>query len=154
MEVVSLDWRRFPIEEDGFLPKDLPKSSGVYAFQGCHDSCPSFGVLYIGRAQVLADRVRDSLCERIFWKNGARYELYSDVWHATLHYAELEFKQLKRVEDALIASHAPAFNNTGTRGAMLSNIDDLRNLLVLNCGRKGALLPTVFGGYYVDELWP
>ncbi len=152
MDVVSLNWRHIPLKEDD-LPTDLPKSSGLYALQGCHDSTPSFGVLYLGQAQFLADRVPQSLCERLFWKQKGRVELYSDVWQASLFIAALEPKLLTRVEAALIAAHAPPFNNIGVRSAS-SVADDLKTLLVLNGGRKGALLPAVYGGYYVDEMWP
>ena len=152
MDVVSLDWRHIPLKEDG-LPDHLPKSSGVYALQGCHDSSSAFGVLYVGQAQVLAERVPQSLCDRLFWKQSGRVELYSDVWHASLYIAALERELLARVEAVLIASHASPFNNVGVRGTSLI-AGDLKTLLVLNGGRKGALLPAVCGGYYVDELWP
>jgi len=115
MNVVGLEWRHIPLKEDD-LPNDLPKSSGVYALQGCHDSTPSFGVLYVGQAQVFADRVPRSLCERLFWKQKGRVELYSDIWQASLFVADLKPDLLNCVEAALIAAHAPPFNNIGVRG--------------------------------------
>src|SRR6266853_684612 len=116
MDVVSLDWKHIPLK-DGSLPKGLPRHSGVYAVQGWHDSCSGSSVLYVGQATSLASRLPDSLCERIFWKSKGAAYLYSDVWDVSLYIAELKLELISRVEAALIAAHAPAFNNAGVRSA-------------------------------------
>lgn len=153
MRCVALEWQQIDLDADA-LPADLPAESGLYSYQGCCDARPGFGVLYIGKASALKTRVPRSLCERLYWEGQNHIGLYSDVWQPRLHYAKLEESLLDQVESLLIAANAPPFNNQHVRTQLPQYDEVFPDLLVLNGGRKGALLPVACGIYFLPLAWP
>lgn len=153
MRCVTLYWRQIPLLPSS-LPEELPSTPGLYSYQGCHDAKPTFGVLYIGQAKNLARRLRHSLCERIYWEDAGKVGLYSDVWQPQLHIADLCQELLNPVEALLIAAHSPSFNNQHVRTLLKKYEAEFPDLLVINGGVKGAMLPFACGLYYLPDEWP
>lgn len=147
--------------------------SGVYAFEGRHDSRPEGGLLYIGRVGVrrddsdadgfdsdryLGQRIRESAA-RFAWEarrpsespnEQQRSGLYGDVWDVTVRFAAVDASLVADVEALLIKAHAPSFNAQHVRGPLK---DDVLDLVVMNGGAKGRILPIVAGAYYDRRLW-
>lgn len=148
---VALWWdaRALPERHDIDLATELrgvPKTSGVYAVTGRHDAHSGQAVLYIGRATDLSTRivasVRDSLSEE--HANDQR-TLFSDVWDLTVRWAKLAPHLTDGVERLLIMSHSPPFNSQIVRRAAPTVAE--HDLVVMNAGRKGPLLPIVAGAF-------
>lgn len=159
MQVVALDWKARCVrvdasglvEGEAALFADLP-TVGLYAFQGSHDSQSGAAVLYIGRAglksQSLGERARQSFDR---FRDRTERQLYSDCAEIVFHWAEFTNRDLlKHVEGLLIRAHCPAFNNQEVRSWYAGP----RELLVVNAGRKGRLLPAVAAMYHSAEGWP
>jgi hypothetical protein len=148
---VALWWdsRAIPDRDDVNLAhelSDVPRSSGVYAVIGRHDAHSGQAVLYVGKGIDLQNRivasVRESLSEE--HANGQR-ALFSDVWDLTIRWARVAPPLLDSVERLLIMSHSPPFNSQGVRRAEITEAEN--DLVVMNAGRKGPLLPIVAGAY-------
>jgi hypothetical protein len=150
---VALDWNSTHLH-DGSLHEALPRvscESGVYAIEGCHDASPNGGILYIGRAGVLRERLAKSL--ESVWRVGedGKMRLHSDVWSIVLRWAVVRSDLLESVEGLLITAHSPNFNSQSARRQADKQ---WKNMLVLNAGQKGRLLPVVYGAYLHDDFWP
>lgn len=154
--VVALRWHAAQVDpsDDGLLGR-LAKGPGLYAIEGYHDSVPTPAVLYIGKAdrQAIRARAPRSLRDRVWWKNDKikATRLYSDVWDVTLRWAELKREAIPQVERLLISAHSPPFNSQLARRDLPATHGDL---IVVNTGEKGRLMPTVFGGYFVPARFP
>lgn len=128
---------------------------GVYAFDGCQDGRPFGGVLYVGTAggkgngRKLRKRVRES-SRKFIWGAPGERGFYSDVWNLTLRWAPVDPSLVLLVEALLIRAHAPSFNAQQVRSKAP---DDALDLVIMNGGEKGPLLPTVCGHYYDPEVW-
>lgn len=119
---------------------------GVYAITGHHDSQSGHGVLYIGKADVLSQRLPKSIQEHLSETHGnGQRLLYSDVWNLTIRWARLSQSLLISVEKLLIMSHSPPFNSHGVRRGQVESAE--YDLIVMNAGRKGPILPIVAGAY-------
>ena len=166
-DVVPLFWRAHRLDtvsDHREIVASLPREkSGVYVFEGRHDGSAGRSLLYIGRSGKkssppdefdpggsLKTRVPTSM-KRISWQKRAEFYLYSDVWDVVVRVAECGGSVVERVESALIVAHAPALNAQGVRKDLA---EEDGNLLVLNAGAKGLLLPAVAGAYYSGDHWP
>ncbi len=157
--IVTLCWdsTRIGDDPDRSSLDRVGQDPGVYAIEGCRDGSPSPGVLYIGRTghgaskNVLASRLGESL-NRVWWENdNGVLRLFSDVWDVQVRWAPIsDHSLIEGVERVLIASHRPAFNAQGVHVAMPGQWSDL---VVLNAGKKGRLVPVAFGGYFNPELF-
>lgn len=124
----------------------VPSGSGVYAATGRHDTKPGGGVLYIGMASDLATRVPTSIAETLGEKHAnGDIMLFSDVWDLTVRWAEVSEQVRASVERILIMSHSPPFNGQWVRRQFATKEE--HDLVVMNAGRKGPLLPIVAGAY-------
>lgn len=169
MRTVALHWSAHPFETSQQIAKALKaakRCAGLYSFEGKHDAHRGGGVLYMGKSKELAGRVPKS-AERFSWKHGSSKDagdqrLFSDVWDVTLRLAEVASPETKPgeedilndLETLLIESHSPPFNAQNVRTGLDG---DFANLLILNAGAKGFLLPAVCGAYYVQltaNVWP
>ncbi len=163
VRVVGLRWCAWDIPEDdranvGKLLELLPPSPGVYAITGRHDALSGKSVLYIGEAgrpskrkskqkRNLAERVLVSVEDHLRGvAPGADPELYSDVWDITVRWAKVRRDLVDGVEELLIMMHSPPFNSLKVRRADLN--PRYRDLVVMNAGRKGPILPIVAGHYF------
>jgi len=154
--VVALEWQRAPIDWHdaiGSLLKDVPSDrSGVYAIEGSQDACTASHILYIGAAGVgqsersLRARISESL-RRFVRETGLSSEPieWSDTWNLVLRWAPLENDLVTPVERLLIRAHLPQGNSQEIVNRSLT-ID--HELVVLNAGRKGPLLPVVASYYF------
>ena len=151
---VALWWdsRVIPDRHNVALSQELsevPHSSGVYAVTGRHDARSGQGVLYVGRADDLPTRivtsVQDSLSEQ--HANGQR-TLFSDVWDLTVRWARVSTALLTSIERLLIMSHSPPFNSQLVRRVKPTDVE--HDLIVMNAGRKGPILPVIAGAYQAD----
>jgi hypothetical protein len=152
---VALWWDERPIPQQhemrlGTILGDLPDSSGVYAITGRHDAHSGGGVLYIGQASRLRTRVlRSAECRLLEINDNDEVRMCADVWDLTIRWARLSDELLDSVERLLIMSHMPPFNSQQVsdsvrrEGPRESEVD----LVVMNAGRKGPLLPIVAGQY-------
>lgn len=149
--VIALWWdaRRVAEWDAGSLNpalKDVPAASGVYAVTGHHDAHHAEGLLYFGKAKNLSERVPDSIRDCLSEKHASGQELlFSDIWDLTIRWARLEVTLLADVEELEIMSHSPLFNSQGVRRktAQATQLD----LIIMNAGRKGPLLPILAGAY-------
>jgi hypothetical protein len=164
---VSLWWReRRPDPHnldsfwDEFSKRESGQSAGLYVIEGSHDAHRERSVLYVGvalgpdqpRGQKLATRLGQSL-GRVFWSEQDRVHVYSDVWDLVVRWAPMAAELVKSVEGLLIVSHAPPFNAQEVR---MDRPEHDADLVILNAGAKGALLPCVAGAYYCNSknVWP
>jgi hypothetical protein len=157
--LVTLCWDSERIDEDpqrASLDR-VACSAGVYAIEGAHDASPSSSILYIGRTghgdskNVLSGRLKDSL-KRVWWENDEKaLRLYSDIWDVKVRWAPIEDTSIvAAVEHILITAHSPAFNSNSVRVGVPPEWSDI---LVINGGKKGRLLPVAFGGYFNSEVF-
>lgn len=157
--VVALEWHRAPIDWHdaiGSLLKDVPSDrSGVYAIEGCQDACSTSHILYIGAAGVgesersLRGRVAESL-KRFVRETRVSSEPveWSDTWNLVLRWAPLENNLVTPVERLLIRAHMPQGNSQEIVNRSLTMDHEL---VVLNAGRKGPLLPVVASYYFWNK---
>jgi hypothetical protein len=158
--VIPLFWEARRLDDGQSLDESLKRfdavtGSGVYAFEGCHDSRPNGGILYVGHckpketiSQALGKRVAQSFT-RFAWRIDGEVGLFADVWNLTVRWAQVDPEIVLHVESLLITAHAPSFNGQAVRSQPKNNA--LR-MLVLNGGAKGPLLPAV-AGLYFDQPW-
>ncbi|HCF60575.1 MAG TPA: hypothetical protein DFS52_21575 [Myxococcales bacterium] len=157
--IVTLRWECASVGDapSKELLERIPAAAGVYAIDGCHDAARGGALLYIGKtgagssSNVLASRLPESL-GRVWWDNtNGEFRLYSDVWNVRMRWATVCDRELiSGVERALICAHSPLFNSQHARSEIRPEDSDL---LVLNVGNKGPLMPVVFGGYFNGELF-
>ncbi len=131
---------------------------GLYCFEGRHDAHGGGAVLYIGEAghndgslRTIGQRANESL-SKFSWDKTGR-QLFSDVWDVTFRWAAINDATRPILLDAerlLLVAHAPPFNNESVRAQIA---ESLHNLLILNAGQKGRLLPTVAGAEYCSACW-
>jgi hypothetical protein len=140
---------------------------GVYAFEGSHDSRPHGGILYIGQvgadcetngakpSRTIEVRAGESF-SRFAWtekaKRGAEPDagLFADVWNLRLRWASVATDCIAGVERLLIVGHAPSFNSKHVRSTLS---EEAGNLVVMNAGAKGMLLPVLAGKYFDASFW-
>lgn len=184
---ISLWWYSLPVPESAQLAATMDElasgpaavalgKAGVYVFEGCHDTRPNGGVLYIGqvgskeegasrgagKAEVRSRTIRQRAAEsfrRFAWvsKAGERQDpdpeigLYADVWNLKMRWAEVASDCVEDVEALLIRAHAPSFNAQNVRSPLTAG--RVMDLLVMNAGVKGMLLPVVAGKYFDRVFW-
>lgn len=126
--------------------------AGVYCFEGSHDARPSPGPLYIGRTDAdFGERLSIKGSLGHFFYRGEHDSLasYSDVWNLVLRWAVTESTIVSDVEMVLIRAHKPNYNAKDIKGSLDGD------LLVLNTGAKGHLLPVVSEWYFAPAPeWP
>jgi hypothetical protein len=159
--MVPLVWSSIELASD-HDPRILSLSDehGLYLFEGRHDAHPSGCVLYLGLAekQSITKEAVAQLKRHLFWHDKASndntvYGFYADVWNVTVRWAEVYHVPLiPSIEQLLIAAHAPPLNSQGVRNAQNLS-DDALDLIVMNGGKKGRLLPSVVGKYYDLSSW-
>lgn len=157
-DTVKAECRMVPLWWEHYEARSLDElerrsySPGVYAIEGCHDSQPLGGILYVGKTKRDGGpRPSDSLRSKCFWSDGGASGLFSDVWSVVLRHAAVQdHAMIDQVEKLLIRAHAPAFNNQDVRGALPCEYEDI---VLLNAGAKGRLLPAVVGAWFVVECW-
>jgi hypothetical protein len=127
----------------------VPQSSGVYAISGRHDASSGQSILYIGKANDLSTRIVASVHESLseVHAKGQR-TLFSDVWDLTVRWARASEELITAVESLLIMSHSPLFNSQGVRRTVATSAE--HDLVIMNAGRKGPLLPVVAGAYQAE----
>jgi hypothetical protein len=149
---VALAWEAKQVAQLDHL-KGIPQPPGVYMIEGCHDAHPFPGVLYVGKTErVAGDRAIDSMRAKCFWERGGESGIYSAVWGLTLRWASVAVDEVdvRDIETLLIRAHAPAWNNQNVIGPLDVRFEDL---VLLNGGDKGRLLPAVAGIYFVPGAW-
>jgi hypothetical protein len=89
---------------------------------------------------------RGKLVERF---EGGDAKLYSDVWDLTVRWARLDEAILGQVESVLIHAHVPPFNSqqVSENRRRSGPGDTCLDLVVMNAGRNGPLLPVMAGAY-------
>jgi len=149
--LVALWWdaRVIPERHDVDLKsslQDLPENPGIYAVTGRHDASAGERVLYIGQATDLSSRVVASVKDCLFEQHhGGQRLLFSDIWNLTVRWARLAEPLIDSTERVLIMSHSPPFNSQIVRRTQPR--PDEHDLLIMNAGRKGPLLPLASGAY-------
>jgi hypothetical protein len=153
---IALEWRARKVEPDdrGCVKVEKLfsgiKGKGVYMFEGRQDVHGAGTVLYIGQTKrtsslPLRDRMTESF--GLFQEDGV---IFSDCSDLVIHWAAVsDVEYIDEIERALITSHAPPFNST-----LVRRWYEGRNLLVVNAGAKGGLLPVVATAYHAKDGWP
>jgi hypothetical protein len=134
--------------------RDIQRSLShpTLAQRGSHDARPSPGPLYIGRTDAdFGERLSIKGSLGHFFYRGEHDSLasYSDVWNLVLRWAVTESTIVSDVEMVLIRAHKPNYNAKDIKGSLDGD------LLVLNTGAKGHLLPVVSEWYFAPAPeWP
>jgi hypothetical protein len=174
-EAVCLWWYSLSLPDSGIMNLDTVNGNaanglngpGVYVFEGSHDSRPEGGIIYIGQVgrgegphptheRDLRTRASESW-KRFTWSTktgkGRSNEmgLYADVWRLTLRWAYVATDVIDDVEALLLRAHAPSFNAQEVRSELRSC--RATELVVMNAGAKGRLLPVVAGKYFDEAFW-
>lgn len=160
--VIALDWNRAQLDrhktiKDVFQEDSGPQAMpGVYAIEGRHDASRDPHILYIGSCganehagQSLRERTRQSL-EHVLRSTHFDSEPseWSDTWDLCLRWATVEREWVESVEKLLIRAHLPQLNSRDIRDRSLPTSHDM---VVLNGGRKGPLLPVVASYYFWNK---
>ncbi|MBX3248695.1 MAG: hypothetical protein KF901_16075 [Myxococcales bacterium] len=157
--VVVLQWHVFRADEPSnwsLCIKEakelLAGQAGVYCIEGSHDARPTPGPLYIGETKRdFGERlsVVGSIGFFFFKRDKSSLESYADIWNLSIRCAKVEQSVVGAVETLLIRAHKPNYNSKDIKGTLS---DDL---LLLNVGRKGHLLPVVCSWYFApSDQWP
>ncbi len=148
---VTLWWESKKIEQFADL-KGLNQASCVYAIEGCHDAHPLPSVLYVGKTETKnGRRIVDSAGAKCFWRDGGDAGMYAAVWNVVVRFALVNESLVDPVERVLIKAHVPPWNGQHVLGALDNGFDDL---VVVNAGEKGRLLPCIAGVYFVPSAHP
>ncbi|MBX3269582.1 MAG: hypothetical protein KF729_04945 [Sandaracinaceae bacterium] len=159
--VCFLDWEVVEIDS---VKEVAELRRGVYCFEGRHDAHRSPGPLYIGQGAKVAKRIvlGPKTSGALFYytdENGQIYP-YSAAWDIVVRHARVSDESqndcdLDTVEDLLIKSHKPPYNNQGVNGAInRGDSEKQAHLILFNGGAKGHLLPVVSTLYFDGEKWP
>lgn len=165
MRCVALEWHSVPIHTvDGAVShaemlESVGEHCGVYAFEGKHDAFPGGAILYVGLARgkgtsdrnaPLRKRIPDTF-KRFAYRDTPRGQqrAFADCWDLVFHWAKADPGLIDDVESVLIRAHAPPFNAQEVRGEL-----DFTDLVVLNAGAKGRLIPVVSSLWHASDAWP
>jgi hypothetical protein len=129
---------------------------GVYCIEGSHDARRDAGPLYIGRTtddflqRLKVDK--GSLGHFFLRSSNADPEVFqaADAWNIVVRWARMSDPDaVADVERLLIRFHKPNYNHRDLVGA------DSKNLVVVNVGAKGTLLPVLASQYFAPPgMWP
>lgn len=160
---VALDWQVAQLQRFdtvGDIIRRVPSRPGVYVLEGARDGQVAPSVLYIGQSggragdrnrRQLSQRVRESLRRVLRSTRDADAPApWSNYWDLVLRWAELDAEWVVPVEALLIRAHTPPLNSQHVRGTWLPPTNDL---VVLNVGTKGPLLPATTSHYFRDDCW-
>lgn len=126
----------------------------LYCIEGVHDAQRTPSPLYIGRAGAgeLGSRLSavGSLGHFLYTdKEQSALTTYSDVWNVVVRWAAFDGsdEELAAVERLLIRFHKPAYNANEVKGIVDGD------LVVLNVGAKGTLIPVLASWYFAPMAW-
>lgn len=134
------------------------EGAGVYAFEGRQDAHPERGILYIGQSQGAGEvssgtPLRTRVVQSVGKFVAARVErrLFADCHDVVLRWARIDggTVEIDEVESLLIRAHCPPFNAQEVRTPYRGPCD----VVVMNAGVKGRLLPVVAAAYHADAPW-
>lgn len=144
----------------------------VYCVEGMHDALRMSAPLYIGmssHAKGLMDRFygpKPSFGYFGYKDSANKMFLYSDIWDLVIRVASVAHSSkgaddVERVERHLIRFHKPSYNSKDITGYLTkpaeNNIDSDEpisdNLVIINGGAKGTLLPVLASWYFAPSSW-
>lgn len=137
----------------------------IYCIEGIHDACPIRSPLYIGMSSAKDGPIqrfygmRPSFGYFSYRESPGKMYLYSDAWDLTIRVASVSSdsgSDVKRIEEHLIRFHKPPYNSADITGYLTqpakSNADS-DNLVIINGGAKGTLLPVLASWYFAPPSW-
>lgn len=150
--MVRVHWDRFEMNYDS-IPDYSTMDFGLYQIYGDHPVYGDDKLLYIGKAQM------QTFKKRLF-QHGDFNETHIKRF-TRIHIGRIKKSNsdnlktwgeiINNIEALLISSHFPAYNSTGIKGILTKK--DLENILIVNEGDYGSLLPEISGFKYTYKLW-
>ena len=145
IEIINIKWEG-PLTLQEAYEKDGESDYGIYQCYGDH---PVYGLdvlFYIGKAQDQTFGARLSNHDHNFRNWDQKIEIYLGRIYTEkkTQLSDTEWGSLiDRAEKLLIPACWPALNCQGIKGT--SNVDEVKDLLILNWGKFRSLLPAVSG---------
>ena len=154
VKIIHLLWKEFNWDDTELTKIEMGKKHGIYQIYGDHPIYGKDTLLYIGKTK------KGTYLKRLF-----NHQDFIDT-HLTkftkvhlsnfLKNNDVKSKNLDEhidlVEKLLINSHCPAYNSSGIKGVM--NEETFKQeLLILNWGERGQLLPEVSSLRYSYHYW-
>jgi hypothetical protein len=157
--VINIEWEIIPFNFEVIKTKNSKSDYGIYQIYGHHPAYGQNALLYIGQANEQKFGVR--LNERWEFIESCAIPKHirlgrflkpknnneEEAWLQS-HWGEL----ISDVETILIKSHAPAFNKKDNTGLFEPGHFN-KDILILNWGDRGALLPEVSSVRYSYKYW-
>jgi hypothetical protein len=150
IKILHLSWKEYSYEE-AFNLNDKDHY-GIYQVYGDHPVYGRDSLIYIGKA---------------FWQTfGKRFNTHHDFFASNIRFTKVCVGRLCKSEDSnkknwesninlietiLIISHYPAYNANGIKGLLESK--DIGNVLILNWGEYGDLLPEISSLRWSNKYW-
>lgn len=151
-------WSSVPLTDSSSLEELRSEvagvGSGVYCIEGSHDARREPGPLYIGRTKedfLGRLRIARGSLGHFFFTSPTGDEVLqtADSWNLVVRWAPVSEADVADVESLLIRFHKPNYNHHGLTGF------DRKNLIVINAGSKGTLIPVLASQYFAPpEHWP
>jgi hypothetical protein len=154
--IIHLNWVEHEWNDKVYEELDTKKDFGIYQVYGDHPVYGEDTLLYIGKAQeqTYSKRLKPPQHDDFIETNIKKISKIN-VSYFTKN-DDVEYKNwgfyIGLVEKLLIRSHIPAYNAQDVKG-VLSTDNFKNNLLVLNWGDRGKLLPEVSSLRYSYYYW-
>jgi hypothetical protein len=150
VKIIHLNWKEYEWDDTIFEKFSTNKDYGIYQVYGDHPVYGQNTLLYIGKVvdETYSDRLKGhpDLVNTHFTFRKLHLSYFLKIDDITNNnWAE----RISVVEQLLINAHCPAYNAKDIK--MLSGVED--NLLVLNWGERGTLLPEVSSLRYSGLYW-
>jgi hypothetical protein len=152
--IIHLNWVEYEWNDKIYEELDTEKDFGIYQVYGGHPVYGQDTLLYIGKAQDQTYSKRLKQHDDFIDTNIKNFSKINVSYFSKTD--DVEYKNwgfyIGLVEKLLINSHIPAYNSQDVKG-VLSKDDFKNNLLVLNWGDRGELLPEVSSLRYSYYYW-
>jgi len=146
VEIIHLVWKEYEWDESIFNKFNGKEDYGIYQIYGDHPIYGQNTLLYIGKAN------ENPYSQRLYEHSGSDFDVTHISKFRKLHLSYFcenddinknNWKdKIDLVEKLLINSHSPAYNSQDIKNVLAKEIFE-KELLVLNWGERGKLLPEV-----------
>ena len=153
MEIIHLNWEEYDWN-DGFEQFNEKKHYGIYQVYGDHPVYGENALLYIGKAREQTYSARLSQHDDFIYTHLStfrRLHLSYFLKSDDINYDNWG-ESIDLVEKVLINSHCPAYNAQDVKG-ILDDKTIGKDVLILNWGARGKLLPEVSSLRYSYYYW-
>jgi len=152
VRVIHLKWERHPWDNEVFTKFFGKDHYGIYQVYGDHPIYGEDCLLYIGRANYQSYSERMIQHKDLFISNFQNFtRFYISYFLKTEDCPYEKWGELiDQCEQVLINSHSPAYNAMSLKGVVE---EPKENIIIMNWGNRGCLLPEVSSLRYSDKYW-